>query len=109
MMREPRQPFRSPTTEYHSQRLTDLESLILWARSLLTVAKHETMKDALRLVMTELEERIQLLIQQGTDSAPTIGMTVDLTTTRARWRLKVIADAFERVGSGAPFNPATWP
>ena len=30
------------------QRLTDIESLRLWVTSLLTMARHDTMKDALR-------------------------------------------------------------
>ena len=68
------------------------ESLRSWATSLLTVAKHDTMKDYLRHVISDLEKYLDLLLRQNADDAPTISLT---TATQARARLRMIADTFE--------------
>jgi hypothetical protein len=63
-------------------------------------ARHDTMKDALRLVIEDLEDGLQLLLQ----AEPTLWTKVDLTTTHARSGLRMIADTFERRGRDAEFT-----
>ena len=98
-----------PSTAQQWQRLTEIESLRSWATSLLTIARHGTAKDALRLVIGDLEDALELLRQQNADDGTAVWASVDLTTTHARSRIRVVADLFERSGSDAEFTGAGEP
>jgi hypothetical protein len=102
-----RSPPARPAAGQNGLRRTNLESLHAWATRLLTIAKHDTMKDYLRLVMGDIEDGFQLLSQKNARDEPTMWTMVDLTTTRARLSLMVIADTFERAGTDAEFTPQT--
>ena len=62
------------------------------------MAKHDTMKDAIRRVIRDLKQELQLVHQQNADERSTIEMTVDLTIQHARRHLRKIGDAFETAG-----------
>ena len=105
----PRRLFGQPSTAQQWHRLADLESLRTWATCLLTVANQRTRKECLRLVIGELEDAFQLLHRQNADSGPRVWTMVDLTTTHARLRLRMIADMFGTARPDAEFKPADEP
>ena len=104
MIQVPRPPFGQPAAAKQSHLLTDVESLLSWATSLLTIAKHDTMKSALRLEIADLENWRQSLRQQNAHEGPAVWTRVDLTTAHVRSRLRMVADAFERAGPAAKFE-----
>ena len=105
MTRALKRPFRQTATAQQWRRLTDIESLLSWATRLLRGARHDTMKDALRIVIRDLEDGLQSLLHVD----PALWTEVDLTTTHARSRLRMIADTFETKGSDAEFTRASEP
>lgn len=98
---------RQPTAEQNGRRLADIESLQFWAASLLTIARHETMRDALRAVIGELNDRHELFLEPHTNATPPPWMRIDLTTAHVRWCLSVIAGTLETDGRDAAFDPAS--
>jgi hypothetical protein len=81
------------------RRLATIESMQSRATSLLGFAMHPTMKDEIRLVISDLEEGLRLLHRD--DERPTVGMTVDLIVKHARSRLKTIVEALQVQGPDA--------
>ena len=86
--------------------LTNLESLLSWATNLLTIAKHDTMKAALRVVIGDLKDGLQLLRKQNAHDARTVWTMVDLTAAQARTCLRMVAEAFRSAGPNAEFRSA---
>jgi len=80
------------------QRLAAIESMQARATSLLAFAMDATMKDEIRLVISDLEEGLRLL---HADERPTSGITVDLIVKHARSRLKTIVEALQVGGPDA--------
>jgi hypothetical protein len=91
-----------PAEQWHL--LTNLESLLSWATNLLTIATHDTMKAALRLVIGDLKNGLQSLRRQNAHVAPTTWTMVDRTAAQARTCLRMVADAFQSAGPNAQFK-----
>jgi hypothetical protein len=106
MTRVPPRRFEQPATVEQQPGLTNLESLLSWATSLLTIAKHDTMKATLRVVIGDLKDGLQLLRKQNAHDAPTVWTMVDVTAAQARTCLRMVADAFQSAGPNAEFRSA---
>lgn len=104
--RVPPRPFEQRATVEQRPGLTNLESLLSWATNLLTIARHDTMKAALRVVIGDLKDGLQLLHKQNADDALRVWTMVDLTATQARTCLRMVADAFQSAGPNAEFRSA---
>jgi hypothetical protein len=89
--------------EQRRQRLIDTDSLRSWAENLLMIAKHDTMKHCLRIVLGDLDAGSRLL-QEIDDDGPTVLAMIDRTTAHVRVRLRMIADSFEANGAAAAFD-----
>ena len=100
----PRRPFEQPATVEQQRGLTNLESLLLWATNLLTIAKHDTMKAALRVVIGDLKDGLQLIRKQNAHDALRVWAMVDSTAAHARTCLRMVADAFQTAGPNAEFK-----
>jgi hypothetical protein len=105
-IRAPSRPLEQPATVGQQPGLTNLESLLSWATNLLTIARHDTMKAALRVVIGDLTEGLQLLRRRNAHDLLTVRTMVDLTAAQARTCLKMIADAFQSAGPNAEFRSA---
>src|SRR4029077_4301112 len=70
--RVPPRPFEQPVTVGQQPGLTNLESLLSWATNLMTIARHDTMKTALRVVIGDLKDGLQLLRKQNAYDALTV-------------------------------------
>jgi hypothetical protein len=85
-------------TDIHpnEQRLNDIESLLSWATNLLRMARRDTMKDAIRLVICDLIDALQVLRQPSVEER--LGLRIDSTLKDATSRLWMVSDAFETIG-----------
>jgi hypothetical protein len=100
MIRVRRRPSAQPSTAQQWQRLTNIESLRSWATSLLTIARHGTMKDTLRHVIGDLEDALGLLRQKKAQEGPAVWTRVDRLTAHARSRIRRVADFVRTIGIG---------